>query len=316
MPASFLVFGIGVSLLLFSARIFVSLSEKISRSFRISPLIIGVTVVALGTSLPELAVSIVAILKHDVGLAFGNIIGSNIANILLVLPAGILIGKLRVGTTKTQKNAALVLLVTGLFVLMHFLQLPALFSGLLLIVLSLLVTQMQYRWAKYGRDHEDISRFKKYSSKKITHFDYLFLLLSLIGITAGGIMVVTSIEQISILIGLSTTILGLSLTAVCTSLPELLTTIFSQKKHQEKITIGNITGSNIYNLLFIGGIITMFSLVTNILLADWLWLIAVTIIFTTVIKKYSGKIIPKKIGVALLTLAAIYLFSLSIPFIN
>src|SRR3990167_4494747 len=122
--------------------------ENISKSFRVSPLIIGVTIVALGTSLPELAVSTVAILKHDVGLAFGNIIGSNIANILLVFPVGILLGKLRVGTTKTQKNALLVLLVTGLFALLHFLHFPPFFSGLLLTSLSLITTVLQYHWGK------------------------------------------------------------------------------------------------------------------------------------------------------------------------
>lgn len=311
MAAPFLVFGVSVVALLLSTWVFTTLAEKISRSFRISPLIVGVTIVALGTSLPELAVSSVAILKHDVGLAFGNIIGSNIVNILLVFPAGILIGKLRVGTTKTQKNALLILLATGLFALMHFLHFPALFSGLLLITLSLVVTIVQYRWAKYGRDHEDISKFKKYSTKRISHFDYFFLLLSLIGISAGGIAVVTSVEQISVLVGLSTTILGLSLTAVCTSLPELLTTIFSQEKHQEKITIGNITGSNIYNLLLIGGIITLFSSETKISKADWLWLIAATTIFTVILKKYKGVAIPKKIGAALLMLSVLYLISLA-----
>ncbi|MBI2008438.1 sodium:calcium antiporter [Candidatus Amesbacteria bacterium] len=314
MPGPFLIFGASVVILLFSTRVFVSLSEKISKSLRISPLIVGVTIVALGTSLPELAVSTVAILKHDVGLAFGNIIGSNIVNILLVFPAGILIGKLRVGTTKTQRNAVLVLLITGLFALLHFLQLPPLFSGILLIILSFVITTVEYQWAKYGQNHEDVSKFKKYSTKRISRLDYLFLLLSLIGITAGGIFVVTSVEQISVLIGLSTTTLGLSLIAICTSLPELLTTIFSQEEHQEKLTIGNITGSNIYNLLFIGGLITLSSSASEIPLADWLWLIAATIIFSFTLKKYAGAVIPKKIGTVLLVLAVIYLLSLAKTF--
>ena len=315
MVTPFVIFGISIIVLLLSTRVFVSLSENISKSFRVSPLIIGVTIVALGTSLPELAVSSVAILKHDVGLAFGNIIGSNIANILLVFPVGILLGKLRVGTTKTQKNALLVLLVTGLFALLHFLHFPPLFSGLLLISLSLITTVLQYHWAEYGRNHEDVSKFKKNSANNpVTHLSYLFLLFSLIGITVGGIAVVTSVEQISILIGLSTTILGLSLTAICTSLPELLTTIFSQEEHQEKITLGNIAGSNIYNLLLVGGIISVFSTNSRIPTADWLWLVAATLIFTILLKRFAGMVIPKKIGVVLLVLAVIYLLSLAKAF--
>src|SRR3990167_10685679 len=89
---------LGIGLLLFSARALVKLAEKLPSSLSISPLFIGITVVALGTSLPELAVSSIASARNDIGLAMGNIVGSNIVNVLMVLPVGILLGKLRIGT--------------------------------------------------------------------------------------------------------------------------------------------------------------------------------------------------------------------------
>ena len=107
-----LKFGIGVVVLLLSTQTFVKLAKKISLALRISPLIVGITIVALGTSLPELSVSLIASINNDAGLAFGNIIGSNIVNILVVLPVCIVIGKLRIVKTKTQRSSVLLLGIT------------------------------------------------------------------------------------------------------------------------------------------------------------------------------------------------------------
>jgi cation:H+ antiporter len=108
--------------------------------------------------------------------------------------------------------------------------------------------------------------------------------------------------------GLSTGVLGLTLTAIATSLPELLTTIFSQEQHDEKMTIGNILGSNIYNLLLIGGLIDVFSSGTDSSEVNWYILNLVTIIFVAIIFIYRGKQIPKLIGVVSLLLFFAYIF--------
>jgi len=303
-------FCLGVILLLFSTQALIKLAEKISRAIRISPLIIGVTIVALGTSLPELAVSTIAILKHDTGLAFGNIIGSNIVNIFMVLPAGILIGGLRLGTTKTQRNALILLGATIFFLILQLVRVPSLFSGLFLLTLALLVTIGEYELGVWGRGHEDSTQFRNQEKEKFTLGRIMSFMLSIAGIVLGGVLVVTSVEKIALVTGYSTTILGLSLTAVATSLPELLATILTQKEHQEKITIGNIIGSNIYNLLFIGGIVTLFSAVTTISIMDWMWLIFATICFVFILRFYRGRPIPKWVGIFLLLLFFIYLFTL------
>ena len=254
----------------------------------------------------------IASINNDAGLAFGNIIGSNIVNILVVLPVGIVIGKLRIGKTKTQRSSVLLLGITGVFVFLQLISFPPLLSGLFLVTSALVVTMLEYQWAVFGRSHEDSVRFNNHKKGRFTFGGFVSLTLSLIGIIIGGILLVTSVEGISLITGYSTTVLGLSLTAIVTSLPELLTTIFSQEEHQEKITIGNIIGSNIYNLLFIGGLVTIFSPIIAIPVKDWIWLIATTICFVFILRHYSGKVVPKRVGVILLVLSLIYLLALKL----
>lgn len=310
MTALFFNFCLGVVILLFSTQTFVKSAEKITRLLRISPLIVGITIVAIGTSLPELAVSLIAIIKADSGLALGNIIGSNIINILMVLPAGILIGRLRIGTTKTQRNSLILLVVTFIFFTIGLLRIPHLYAGYFLLTLAVVFTITEFELGRFGQNHEDSARIKKYKREKFNFRQLLFLILAVGGIVMGGLLVVNSVENISLLTGLSTTILGLSLTAVVTSLPELLTTIFSQEEHQEKMTIGNILGSNIYNLLFIGGVIMLFPVATTVGIADWIWLILTVVCFVFMLRYYKGRPIPKWIGLILLILFLAYIISL------
>ncbi|MFH0864439.1 MAG: hypothetical protein V1858_05140 [Candidatus Gottesmanbacteria bacterium] len=305
-----LYFCVGVIVLLLSTHALVKLTERLSSDLRISPLIIGTTVVALGTSLPELTVSLIASTRHDLGLALGNIIGSNIVNIFMVLPVGILIGKLRIGSTKTQRNALLLLGATVLFVALRILHLPDLFSGLLLIALALFFTIGEYQLGVFGRTHEDAKAFKKHTNGRLTFGGIASIIFAVAGIILGGILVVSSVENISIITDYSTTILGLSLTAIVTSLPELLTTIFAQKEHQEKITVGNIIGSNMYNLLFIGGVITLFSPPMMVPFRNFMWLIAATLCFVFILRRFSGKPVPKGVGLLLLLSLIVYLLSL------
>ncbi|PIZ24274.1 hypothetical protein COY48_03835 [Candidatus Collierbacteria bacterium CG_4_10_14_0_8_um_filter_43_86] len=304
-----LKFSAGLLILLFSTQKLVVLAEKISRKFRISPLIVGITIVAIGTSLPELTVSIISILKNDSGLAMGNIIGSNIANILMVFPTGILLGNLRIGTTKTQRSVLILLVVTALFFLSRYVGEFRKIFGISLIGLSVLVSFIEYQFGVSGRLHEDLKRFKMVYDEKLNSFLYLLALFLILGIIVGGILVVNSIEGISLLTGIPTTVLGLTLSAVATSLPELLTTVFSQKNHQEKITIGNVIGSNIYNLLLIGGIISLFPLTRVVSIGEWLWLVITTISFVFILRYYKGKRPPKYIGLILLLFFFVYIFT-------
>lgn len=303
---------LGVVVLLISTKVLVKVAEKLSSSLKISPLFIGITFVALGTSLPELAVSSIASARNDIGLAMGNIVGSNIINILMVLPVGILLGKLRIGTTKTQRNTLILLLVTAIFIASHLIPIGNTILGLIFITLAILLTITEYKWAVFGRKHEDLSRMNHLKKEKFTLGKLIMLAISVAGIIAGGYLTVTSTESISAVTGYSTTILGLSLTAIVTSFPELLTTIFSQEEHQEKLTIGNIIGSNIYNLLFIGGIINLFSPITYIQPANLVILAVITVFFFLIIRHYSGQKIPRWIGILLFLFLASYLYYLGL----
>jgi len=310
MELSVTLFIIGAILLLISTQVFIKLAERISLSLKLSPLIIGLTVVSIGTSLPELTVSTVAVFRGDVGLAMGNIIGSNIVNIFFVLGVGILVGKLRVGTTKTQRNTYIMSGITGLFLLFYFLGLSNMIAGGILLILALLVTIDEYVWGVSGRKHEDARMYANRKHGRFSQVDVGKLFVALVGIVTGGILTVTSVEQLSVLLRFSTTILGLSVTAIATSLPELLTTIFSQKDREEKITIGNLIGSNIYNLALIGGIVLLFSAWQAIVTYEIVILILATLVFAAVLVAYKGRVIPKYIGILLLVLFCFYIYFL------
>lgn len=310
MELSVTLFIIGAILLLISTQVFIKQAERISVSLKLSPLIIGLTVVSIGTSLPELTVSTIAAVRGDVGLAMGNIIGSNIVNVFLVLGVGILVGKLRVGTTKTQRNIYMMVGITGLFLLLYFLGTPSIAAGCILLVLALIVTFDEYVWGVSGRTHEDAKMFTKRKNRRFSMGDVGKLSGALAGVVAGGMLTVTSVEQLSVLLGFSTTILGLSMTAIATSLPELLTTIFTEKDHEEKITIGNLIGSNIYNLALVGGIVLFFSSWKVITTYEIYMLIAATVAFATVVVVNKGKVIPKYAGFLLLALFGAYIYFL------
>ena len=302
-------FCIGILILLFSTQKFVGLAKHISYIFRISPLIVGITVVAIGTSLPELAVSLAAVSRQDAGLAMGNIIGSNIVNILLVFPIGLFIGKLRIGTTKTQRNALILFVVTIVFYLSQILEVIKPKAGLILIGLAVIISLTEYTFGIFGRKHEDMKRLKNYKKEKFGFHTVLFGLILVVGIILGSILLVDAVEEISLITGISTTILGLTLTAVATSLPELLTTIFSQGEKEEKLTLGNILGSNIYNLLLVGGLTSLFLLDSHIPTKEWAWLLSTTAGFVLILKYYSGHKPPKVVGVLLLIILAAYFIS-------
>lgn len=309
MDESIIKFIIGIGILLFSTQKLVKLAERISQIMRISPLVVGTTLVALVTTSPELIISIVAAYRGDVGLAMGNIIGSNIVNVLMVFPVGILIGKLRIGTHKTQQNVLFMLGATIIFLIAQFIKIPKSASGLVLICLAAFFSVIEYRLGVIGRDFEDSKRFKSLKTHKLDLTTIFYGPLLLLGIVAGGFLVVDSIEMISKLSGISTAILGLTLTAVATSLPELFTTLFSQEDNQEKLTIGNIIGSNVYNLLFTGGILLLFPSQFMVPLKDWVWLIGTSFGFAAVLSHHSGKKPARLMGVVLLFILIIYLIS-------
>ena len=300
-----ILFIVGVAVLLISANVFVTQSSLFSARLRLSPLIIGTTVVAVGTSFPELVVSLISAFEGDVGLATGNIVGSNIINTLLVLGLGILFGSIRVGTTKTQKNTWVMVLVTAVFILSHLIW-QQFVSGLILLSLFIVFIIMEVDWGIRGRIKEDLVKIKSMLHKPKLANGWLFC-VSLIGVIVGGFITVNNSELISAMLGLSTTVFGLSITAVTTSLPELIVTIISTNKGQEKIALGNILGSNICNLGLIGGLLLLHPGQTDLSPYVWSFLSGTAVLGLIVVTRFKGKIIPKWIGISFLILLIGYL---------
>lgn len=299
MGTAIAIFIISLVLLVLSSELFVKSAVHLAKALHISPLIIGITIVALGTSLPELMVSGVSTLMGDSGLALGNLLGSNVSNVLLVLAVGILFGKIRIGTAKTQKNIAFLAASTIVFVLVFQLVSSPHVRGAALLGLSLFVSYMEYHWSQAEKTKLQIARVKPHL--------VALTILAILGILVGGVLSVYSVEALSRLSGLSTTLLGLSVVAVATSLPELFATIFADKEKQEKLVVGNIIGSNVYNLVLIGGLVSLSSAPVSISILSWAWLIVATFAIIVILKIYSGKVIPKKVGIMLLLLFIVYL---------
>jgi len=311
MAAYLIKFFFGVVILLLSTQIFVRLAVKLSEIFRLSPLIIGLTIMSFGTSLPEIAVSSISAAGGDVGLATGNIIGSNIINVFLIFGVGILVDDLRIGTTKTQKNIVILLFVTFLFIFLEWAFPFPRILGSFLILTYIFFTYMEYKWGIMGRVKEDFAFITSLQKKKITPDLIVGILFSVMGVGVGGFLVVTSMEELAILSGYSTTIFGLTLTSVATSLPELLTTIKSQKADEDKMTIGNLLGSGLFNLLFIGGLANVIGGSMTLPIVESMFLIISSIVFFGIITFYKGNNIPKWVGMVLIVIFLIYSYVVS-----
>ena len=311
MAAYLIKFLFGVVILLLSTQIFVKLAVKLSEVFRLSPLIIGLTIMSLGTSLPELAISTISSAGGDTGLATGNIIGSNIINVYLIFGIGILVDQLRIGTTKTQKNIVVLLIATFAFVLLEVLFPFPKVLGVLFILSYLGFTYMEYRWGIMGRVKEDFAFITSLKKRKVTPDLIVGILISIAGVGVGGLLVVNSMEELAVLSGYSTTLFGLTLTAIATSLPELLTTVQTQKEDEDKMTIGNILGSSLFNLLFIGGVSNILGGSMKLPIVEVLFLVISAILFFGVVSFYRGKNVPKWVGLVLLVMFVIYIYVVS-----
>ena len=312
MFAYLIKFFFGVVILLLSTQIFVKLAIKLSKVFRISPLVVGMIVVSFGTTLPELSVSITSSTTGNVGLASGTILGSTIVNFFLVLPAAVLLGKnLRIGTTKTQRNGLILLLGVVLFLFLQKININPYISGAILILGLAGSNFLEYRWGVIGRVQEDKTVIDLFKKEKVTP-DLIFgIVFSVIAVTVGGLLIVTSMEDLSAVSGYSTTVLGLTLAGIATSLPDIFTAVSSQKNDEDKLTIGHIIGGSLYNLLFIGGVTNIVGGRMDISITETCFLVGAVGLFLLMLRFYRGKDIPKWVGLLFLMMFFVYIYVVS-----
>lgn len=242
--------GLGMYLLFKGGDWTIDAAVFLAKKFGISPLVIGFTIVAFGTSLPELLVSINANLTGSPGIAIGNVIGSNIANILLVVGATSLFATLIAVPREILRDMVMMLAASVLMLGLMFNGNISTAGGGIMIVILLAYIVWQYVMASKGEIKVDDLEAPEYSN---TLKGLFFLVLGLVAIAAGAEFLVRGAKVSATIIGVPEDVIGLSVIALGTSLPELSTCIIAAMKRQSDIVIGNILGSNVFNILMIIG---------------------------------------------------------------
>ena len=296
---------IGLVMLCFGGNWLVSGGVNIAKKFRISNLVIGMTIVAYGTSTPELAASIAAAGDHS-AIILGNIVGSNIANVGMVIGVAAILVPLVVQKSVLRKEIPIMLGVSALLVLLSIDGEISQYDGVILLVGLGIFAVYTFRSALKQR--EKISNNSN-SDKTNVYLKSIGLIgIGIIVLYIGAILTVDHAVIIATELGVSEKIIGLTVIAIGTSLPELITSIIAIRKGHSDIGIGNIIGSNIYNILMIMGVGATLGgvLITADVYVDY----AIMIIFSlSLLIGLKTKIINRTMGVILATGYVLYLIT-------
>jgi cation:H+ antiporter len=314
MLLAFLMLGAGLLLLFFGAEALVRGSAAFARRVGLTPLVIGLTVVAFGTSAPELAVSVDAALEGNGGLAAGNVIGSNITNIALILGASALITPMAVHAQVIRVDIPLMILISLLVAVacidgsLGRIEGAALTLGLaaylsFAVILARRETSLAVR-EEFGSDVPQATRS--------VWVEIVLMVSGLALLLLGADWLVDGAVKIARGLGVSDAIIGLTLVALGTSLPELATSIVAALKRHTDLAVGNIIGSNIFNLLGILGIAAwvMPLKLDGIHTTDWLAMIAVSVLILPLAR--SDSLLKRWEAVLLLVVYAGYLLYLTV----
>ncbi|WP_117213515.1 calcium/sodium antiporter [Allorhizocola rhizosphaerae] len=266
----------GLVLLTFAADHLVLGSSRIATRLRISPVVVGVVVIGLGTSAPEFLVSGVAAARGDTGIALGNITGSNILNLTLILGVAALIARLAVASTVIRREVPLAVVAVVVFGLLAFVGL-SLWAGIVLAVGAVAAIWLLLRWAADGRNTELAEEVVEYTGEEpapvsaapagaapveaasVTAgrawIEPFRAVLGLAGVLAGAQLLVANASAIAADLGVPQLIIGFTLVALGTSLPELVTTVQAMRRKESDLVVGNLFGSNLFNSLAGGAIV-------------------------------------------------------------
>lgn len=256
----FLFAAIGLVILLLAGDLLVRGAVNSSLRLGLPALIVSLTIVAFGTSAPELLISIEAIKNDAAGLALGNVVGSNTANILLVLGVPALISTLNTADCNTRKSYVTMLLASVIFVAMAFVGPFTWIHGVILLTLLALILGDQAREAlAHRRSLAALEEDLEGVDPDMPWWKIgMFLVLGLIGLPLGADIFVDASLIIARNFGVSDSVIGLTLVALGTSLPELATTVMAAIRRQADVALGNVIGSNMFNLLGIIGVASIF----------------------------------------------------------
>jgi cation:H+ antiporter len=251
---------VGLVILLLSGDLLVRGAVNLSLRFGVPALIVSLTIVAFGTSAPELLIAISAVDDGASGIAVGNVIGSNIANVLLVLGMPALLSTLDFSECDTRRDFYIMLGATVVFIALAATGQFALWQGAILLIMlaGFLGSAVWRAKCQTGISSPEADDLEDLNTELPMWKALGFLLLGLIGLPMGADILVDNSVYIARAYGISEEIIGLTLIAIGTSLPELATTVMAGLRNQAEVALGNVIGSNIFNLLGIIGVTTLF----------------------------------------------------------
>jgi cation:H+ antiporter len=290
---SFFILLVGFALLIKGADIFVDGASSIAKKFHVPPMLIGLTIVAMGTSAPEAAVSISSSLAGQNDMSIANVVGSNFFNILIVLGVSAIISKLPVEKETIKKDTPFLIFISVLLLVLSLSFNLSRLDGIIFLVLFALFLINMIKSNINSKDNEDsgsetaiaieVSDTQSISMPKTL----LICLIGIVGIVFGGGLVVDSATNIATSLGMSANLVGLTIVAMGTSLPELVTSVIAVRKGETEIAIGNVIGSNIFNILLVLGLAALIHPMTVSMLAiiDTIFMTAITILLYIFMKK-------------------------------
>ena len=272
----FVLLIVGFVFLIKGSDFFVDGASSIASLLKIPTIIVGLTIVAFGTSAPEAAVSITSAITGNHAMAVSNVIGSNLFNILMVIGISALLGELLMEKSVLNKDLPFLVGITILFAAFIIIGWNvSQIEGIILLIILIAYVAYLIKSAKKS-DNANVVEKPKFTLPQ----SIIFIIIGLAGIVLGGDLVVNSASDIAIALGMSETLVGLTIVAIGTSLPELVTSLTALKKGENQLVIGNVIGSNIFNILFVLGAssaITAISLDSSMLI-DVTFMVFVTVL--------------------------------------
>ncbi len=314
-----LILVIGFVLLIKGADFFVEGSSSVAKKFHVPAMLIGMTIVAMGTSLPECAVSVTASLANNNSLAVSNVIGSNIFNLMVVCGACALFSPLTIRQDTLKKEFPLSIICAALMLVLGYIGMTlGHIDGIIFLVLFVGYLLWMIQSAKKARaavlsDPAQSGQIEQteFVEENIailpTWKSLVFIIGGMIAIKFGGDFVVNGASSIASSMGLSQTLIGLTIVAMGTSLPELVTSLVAAKKGEVDMALGNVIGSDIFNILFVLGIATAISPISFLMenVIDIILLIIMSVIVLAF--AWTRQQINRKEGILMLLMYAAYM---------
>lgn len=314
-----LILVIGFVLLIKGADFFVEGSSSVAKKFHVPAMLIGMTIVAMGTSLPECAVSVTASLANNNSLAVSNVIGSNIFNLMVVCGACALFSPLTIRQDTLKKEFPLSIICAALMLVLGYIGMTlGHIDGIIFLVLFVGYLLWMIQSAKKARaavlsdpaqsgQIEQAELVEENIAILPTWKSLIFIIGGMIAIKFGGDFVVDGASSIASSMGLSQTLIGLTIVAMGTSLPELVTSLVAAKKGEVDMALGNVIGSDIFNILFVLGIATAISPISFLMenVIDIILLIIMSVIVLAF--AWTRQQINRKEGILMLLMYAAYM---------